>query len=260
MKRSAVIVNDLFLVFGICCVLFYLGCGLTVRFGQSLLFLWPMLGLACIGRWALWKRAWKNGTEHPFPGWLLWTVRAVLIVCVGFFLFVEYFIVSDAVKKSEDGLDAIIILGARVNEDGPSGSLRERIDAAADYLRRNPDTIAVASGGQGEDEPMSEAACIRDGLAARGIDPERIILEDRSTSTVENLTNSFALLDGKAERVGLVTNDFHIFRAICIGRACCGRELSPIPAPSSWSGFVHYAMREFFALCLQYTKGELAFA
>ena len=77
---------------------------------------------------------------------------------------------------------------------------------------------------------------------------------------MENLTNSFALLDGRAERVGLVTNDFHIFRAVCIGRACCGWELSPIPARSSWSGFIHYAMREFFALCLQDTKGELRFA
>jgi uncharacterized SAM-binding protein YcdF (DUF218 family) len=259
MKRSAA-VNNAFLVFGICYILYYLALGIMVRFGQSLLFLWPMLGLACITRWLLWRRAWKKGKDHPFPGWLLWSVRAVLLVCVGFFLFVEYFIVSDAVKKSEDGLDAIIILGASVNEDGPSGSLRERIDAAADYLRRNPDAVAVASGGQGDDEPMSEAQCIYEQLVARGIAPERILLEDRSTSTKENLTWSLEALDGRAARIGLVTNDFHIFRAVCIGRACCGVELSPIPARSTWSGFVHYAMREFFALCLQYTKGELAFA
>ena len=102
--------------------------------------------------------------------------------------------------------------------------------------------------------------CIYEQLVARGIAPERILLEDRSTSTKENLTWSLEALDGRAARIGLVTNDFHIFRAVCIGRACCGVELSPIPARSTWSGFVHYAMREFFALCLQYTKGELAFA
>ena len=149
MKRSAVVVNNLFLVFGICCVLFYLGCGLAVRFGQSLLFLWPMLGAVCIARWLLWKRAWKQGKEHPFPDWMLWAIRVIVLLWVVLFLFVEYFIVSSAVKKPEDGLDAIIVLGARVNEDGPSGSLRERIDTAADYLRRNPGTIAVVSGGQG---------------------------------------------------------------------------------------------------------------
>ncbi len=260
MKRSAVVINNLFLAFGICCVLFYLACGLAVRFGQSLLFLWPILGLVCIGRWLLWKRAWKQGKAHPFPDWMLRAIRVIVLLWVVLFLFVEYFIVSSAVKKPEDGLDAIIVLGARVNEDGPSGSLRERIDAAADYLRRNPDAVAVASGGQGDDEPMSEAQCIYEQLVARGIAPERILLEDRSTSTKENLTWSLEALDGRAARIGLVTNDFHIFRAVCIGRACCGVELSPIPARSTWSGFVHYAMREFFALCLQYTKGELAFA
>ena len=59
MKRSAA-VNNAFLVFGICCILYYLAMGIMVRFGQSLLFLWPMLGLACITRWLLWRRAWKK--------------------------------------------------------------------------------------------------------------------------------------------------------------------------------------------------------
>ena len=258
MNRSAVFINRLWLIFGILCILFYLMCGILVRFGQSLLFLWPMLGVFCIGRWWLWKRAWKQGKAHPFPGWLLTLLRIGLIACVAFFAYVEYFIVSDAFRQPEDGLDAIVILGARVNEDGPSGSLRERISAAREYLERNPDAVAVASGGQGDDEPMSEAECIFDHLVAAGIDPERIMLEEDSTSTVENLSNSFALLEGRARRVGIVTNDFHIFRALCIGRSLGDYELYPVPARSSASGFIHYAMREFFAVCVQYARGELA--
>ena len=260
MKKSAVIVNTIWLIVGICCILFYLAEGLLVRFGQSMLFIWLLLGLACIGRWLLWRRAWKKGREHPFPEKLLLFARIVLLLCAAFFLFVESFVVSYAVKKPEPGLDAIIVLGARVNEDGPSGSLRQRIDAAASYLRLNPETLAVASGGQGEDEPMSEAECIRRELEARGIDPARIILEDQSTSTAENLANSLSLLDGGAERIGIVTNDFHIFRAVCIGRAGFGLTLSPVPARSTPPGFVHYSVREFFALCLQYVRGEIAFA
>ena len=260
MKKSAVAFNRFYLWFGILCIVYYLLCGITVRFGQSLLFAWPMLGAFCIGRWWLWKRAWAQGKKHPFPNWLLAVIRAVLIACIAFFAFVEYFVFSAAFSKPEQGLDAVIILGARVNEDGPSGSLNERIQTAAAYLRANPDTIAVASGGQGDDEPMSEAACIYDHLTALGIDPERIILEDRSTSTVENLTNSFALLEGKAQRVGLVTNDFHIFRALCAGRKLGGFQLSPVPARSFFGGFIHYAMREFFAICVSYCRGDLAFA
>lgn len=260
MKKSAVIVNRFFLILGICCISFYLAEGILVRFSQSMLFVWLLAGLACIGRWLLWRRAWRQGREHPFPRGLLRCARIALLLCGAFFLFVESFVVSYAVKKPEPGLDAIIVLGARVNEDGPSGSLRQRIDAAAAYLSRNPDTLAVASGGQGEDEPMSEAECIRRELEARGVAPERILTEDQSTSTVENLRNSLALLDGRAARIGIVTNDFHIFRALCIGRAACACDLSPVPARSTLPGFIHYSMREFFALCLQYARGELAFA
>ncbi len=263
MNRSAVFVNRLCLGFGILCLLYYLLEGITVRFGQSLLYAWPMLGVFCIGRWWLWKRAWKAGKQHPFPGWALALIRCVLAVCIGVFCFVEYFVLSAAFQTPKGGLDAIVILGARVNEDGqPSGSLNERICTAADYLRRNPGTAVVASGGQGEDEPMSEAQCIYDHLVAAGIDPGRIMIEDRSTSTVENLSNSFALLEGRAAQVGIVTNDFHIFRAVSVGRKLGGFVLSAVPARSSPFGFVHYAMREFFALCVLWVRGdaELPFA
>ena len=259
MKRSSVIINWAFFVFGVLCILFYLMCGILVRFGQSLLFLWPLLGGVCIARWWLWRRAWRQGKSHPFPGWLLTVVRCVVAVCLAFFCFVEYYVCSAAFTAPKDGLDAIVVLGARVNEDStPSGSLNERIEAAAAYLLRNPGTIAVASGGQGDDEPMSEAECIRSHLIARGVAPERILLEDRSTSTKENLYNSFVLLEGRADNVGVVTNDFHIFRALCTGRALGGYLLSPVPARSSASGFVHYAMREFFALCVSWLRGDLA--
>lgn len=260
MKKTAVIVNRAYFVFGILCFLYYLMQGICVRFGQSLLFAWPMLGAFCLSRWWLWRRAWKRGKPHPFPRWFLYSLRGVLALCIAFFAFVEFFILRDAFRQPTDGLDAIVILGARVDADGPSGSLRERIAAAAEYLERNPETFAVASGGRGEDEPMSEAACIYDHLVAGGIDPGRIIVEDRSTSTVENLTYSFALLEGKAERVGLVTSDFHIFRALCTGQRLGGYDLSPVPAQSHVTGFIHYAMREFFAVCVSYLRGDLAFS
>ena len=232
MKRSSVVINNLILAFGIACILFYLVCGITVRFGQSLLFMWALLGAACVCRWALWRRAWKNGRAHPFPGWLLAAARCALIVCFAFFCFVEYFVFSAAFSAPKDGLDAIVILGARVNEDGaPSGSLRERI--------------------------VSEAQCIFERLTAAGIGADRILIEDRSTSTQENLSNSFALLGDGISSVGIVTNDFHIYRALCTGRELGNYLLSPVPARSSLSGFVHYSMREFFALTVSWIRGEL---
>lgn len=260
MKKSSVVVNRLFLIAGILCILFYLTEGITVRFGQSMLWVWLVGGLGCIARWFLWKRAWKQGKRAPFPRWLIYTVRVLAVLALAVFAYVESFVLSAAFQKAPDGLDAIVVLGARVEADGPSGSLNERIDAAADYLRRNPDTLAVASGGQGEDEPMSEAACIRDHLIAAGISQDRILTEDTSTSTVENLRNSFALLGDQVQSVGIVTNDFHIFRAVRVGQALGDYEICGVPARSFPFGFIHYAVREFFAISVSFLRGNMAAA
>jgi len=260
MSKKSRCFNTLFLIAGVLCLLFYLGQGITVRFGQSLLWLWPLAGCAFLARYFLWKRAWRQGKRAPVPRWLVIAVRVCVLCGLAAVAFVESYILSAAFRPAPDGLDAIVILGARVEEDGPSGSLSERIWAAADYLRRNPDTVAVASGGQGSDEPMSEAACIRDHLLAAGIDESRILLEDASTSTFENLSYSFALLGDGVETVGVVTNDFHVYRAVRVAEAMGVYEISGVPARSNIFGFVHYALREFFAVGASLLRGTMALA
>ena len=135
----------------------------------------------------------------------------------------------------------------------------QRIDAAAEYLMANPDTVCIASGGQGDDEGISEAGCIRRYLINYGIDPERVLLEDKSTSTLTNIENSLKLLPEGAENIGIVTNDFHIFRALATARHVSALNFSGISAPSTGYGFTHYAMREFFAAGAGLIKGELSF-
>ena len=136
----------------------------------------------------------------------------------------------------------------------------QRINAARVYLEENPDTVCIASGGQGEDEPMSEAECIRDHLVAGGIDADRILLEDRSTSTEENMRYSLPMLrspETDAESVGIVTNDFHVFRALCLARKNGGFTFYGVPARSTVFGFIHYAMREFFTLSVSLVRGYI---
>ena len=251
-------INRLFLYAGILTLIYYLGQGITVRFGQSLLYLWLMLSAVCFGRFFLWKWAWKHGKSAPIPRPWLRAVNIVVIAAVAVFLAVECLVFSGAFQKPPEGLDAIIVLGARVDENGPSGSLRQRISAARVYLEENPDTVCIASGGQGSDEGISEAECIRRDLIALGIAEGRIILEDESTDTLSNLQNSFALLPPGTERVGIVTNDFHIFRALAMARHISGLEFCGVPAASTPYGFIHYAMREFFAVAQGLVKGELS--
>lgn len=92
------------------------------------------------------------------------------------------------------------------------------IQTAIDYLNENPDTICIVSGGQGANEPFSEAKGMADYLTEHGIEEERILLEEKSTNTVENIEYSKALMEQPYDGVGIVTNNFHVFRAVRIAK------------------------------------------
>lgn len=252
--------NIFILIFGVLCILYYIGMGLAVRFGQSLLFLWPLLGAFCIGRFMMVRRAIIKNEPLPFPQKLIKVFRICVALALAVFLAGEAVICSGAFHAPTSGLDCIIVLGAKVNGKRPSGALAQRIGAAADYLWDNPDTLCIASGGQGADEGISEAECIRINLEYMGIEPGRIIMEDWSVSTLSNIQNSLPLLPTDAENIGIVTNDFHIFRALGTARHVSDLNFFPIPAKSTPYGFVHYAMREFFATTSALAKGEISFS
>lgn len=149
--------------------------------------------------------------------------------------------------------DAVIVLGAGVNGTTPSLALSTRIDAAAEYLTTHPDIPAVLSGGQGPGEDITEARAIFTALTERGIDPDRLILEETSTSTAENFRYSKELLkengvDPANATIAVVTNDFHAFRAHLIARRA-GLDVFDIPAKLPWAWLsVNYYTREAFAL------------
>ena len=150
--------------------------------------------------------------------------------------------------------DAVIVLGAGVNGTEPSLSLRTRLDKALEYLAYWPDIPAVLTGGTGYGEEISEAACMYDYLTARGVDPDRLILEDRAENTAENFALSRPLLeaagvDPAADTVAVVTNDFHIARSELIAARQGYGDTVGIPAPLPWPHLtVNYYLREAFAL------------
>ena len=252
-------VNFLFLIFGILCLLYYVGMGLAVRFGQSLLWLWPVVGLGCIVRFLLVRRSLQTGKPLPLSEKFIKTLRIVTVFCVSVFLLGEAVICTGAFKTAPEGLDCIIVLGAKVNGTKPSGALSQRIWAASSYMLANPDTLCIVSGGQGKDEDISEAECIRRHMVAQGVEERRIIPEDKSTDTRTNFVNSLPLLPEGTKKVGIVTNDFHIFRALAAARALSDLDFYGISARSTAYGFVHYIMREFFAVGEGLLKAELKF-
>ena len=155
---------------------------------------------------------------YPHPTKVVKRVFTVLL-CIGILILgvTEALIIKASLGDPDPGCKYVVVLGAKVRHDGPSVSLQNRIDAAYDYLTAHPDAIAVVSGGQGEDEPMTEAECIYRALIGRGIDPERVWIEDKATSTWENLQFSLDLIEEKTglrpETIGIISSEYHLFRA-----------------------------------------------
>lgn len=150
------------------------------------------------------------------PRWLRRTGGAVVGAGAAVVLAVMVLMGIQAGHRPMEGDCTVIVLGCQVSRDGsPTVMLDDRIDAAYRYLSEHPESRCVASGGQNDNEPISEAACIRNTLVARGIHPDRIYLEDRSRSTEENLTFSAELIrkEGLPTRVAIASDNFHQLRA-----------------------------------------------
>ena len=138
--------------------------------------------------------------------------------------------------KTRSDLDYIIVLGAHVNGTKLTLALLERVRRALLYLEENPGTKAVLSGGRGDGERISEAEAMYRYLTEHGVSPERLIKEERSTNTKENLDFSLRLIGSTDYSIGIVTNNFHVFRGVAIGKKCGCQKIYPLPSRyCSWS-------------------------
>ena len=162
------------------------------------------------------------------------------------------FVVKGALNAPpEDGTPVtVVVLGCKVQKSGkPSLILSRRLIAALDYLTAHPDANCVVSGGRGDDEPVAEADCMRDWLVSRGVDPARILTENASTSTEENLRFSAALIEenGLPDTLVIVTNEFHQTRAGMIADKL-GYTHYAVNGPSPIVLLPTYTVRELFGI------------
>ncbi len=131
-------------------------------------------------------------------------------------LIAEAPILHTALNATKSDAPYVIVLGAAVYGETPSISLKHRCDRAREHLKANPDSGAVLSGGQGQGEDISEAECMRRYLVNKGVQESRLLPEDRSTSTLENLTFSKQVIEaagGDPARVAIVSSAYHLYRA-----------------------------------------------
>lgn len=185
-----------------------------------------------------------------FPMMLMLRRIFTVCLCIGLTVIAvtEGLIIHASFGSPEEDVDYVLVLGAKVRPTGPSASLWDRIYAAADYLEDHPDTIAIVSGGQGDDEPCTEASIMSSELIALGIDHNRIRVEDRATSTWENLHFTLDLIEAETgqrpQKLGVLSSEYHLFRAGLFTKSC-GVEFVGIPAHTSRvSQMLNHFMRE----------------
>ena len=126
-------------------------------------------------------------------------------------------VISGMKSSGKKNLDYVVVLGAHVKGDVPSKALELRLKAALKYARENEDTTLILSGGQGLGEDITEAKCMENYLTAHGISQERLVLEEKSTSTKENLKFSDELTGCSKKNTGILSNNFHVYRDSKIG-------------------------------------------
>lgn len=176
---------------------------------------------------------------------LQWLV-GIIGVGVVYALLVFGLILSTYREVPPQGIDTMIVLGAKAWGNEPSPILKERLDAAVPYLQTNPQTVVIVTGGQGPDEIEPEGVVMGRYLESKGIDANRIIVESTSTTTVENIQNAAKLHDISTAIV--VSNDFHIYRAKRTATQNGVNTVYGLAAPSKTKAtFVSY-LREVVAL------------
>lgn len=181
-----------------------------------------------------------GGAEYLPPRWNRLVRQGLCIlaaVLVAGFALLEVVVLANDRTDLRDEPDVVVVLGAQIHPWGPSVLLADRLDTAFDYLKDNPQVPVIVSGGQGPDEVTTEAVSMRDYLVSKGLDPERIWLEEESHNTKENLLYSRELMESKGldpdtAHVLVVSNGFHLARVRMLA-ARQALDVSTLAAPAS---------------------------
>lgn len=176
----------------------------------------------------------------------------LFIIWLSSFLVIQGLIIY-AISSSNEAVevDYVLVLGAGLRGEEPSLTLSRRLDKSLEYLEMNPSVKAIVSGGQGPGETITEAEAMKRFLVKNGIEEQRIIKEDKSTNTKENIMFSKEILDrienGEIREIVIISSEFHLLRAQFLAKRN-GLISYGIPAKTPRIVVLNYFMREYFAV------------
>ena len=250
-------ISSVLFIVGILSLVYFLMCLSHAGLSASFTGVWAVVGAGCVIAGIILHRLWLHG--FIWPTWIRVIVITVFSIGALIFVCAEATILYYSNQSAPKQVEYLIVLGARVNGTRITGSLWRRLDAAADYLKEsdNKETKVIVSGGQGPGEDISEAQAMHDYLVKEGIDKSRIIMEDKSTNTYENIEFSRKIINNDDAKVAIVTNNFHIYRATTMAKKQGMTQVNGLSASSDPIMTFSYYVREGFAVVAYKLKGSL---
>ncbi len=246
----SVILQSLFPIFGTFCLFNGIIISMTsnLNLGNILTLL---LGIVLIFVGMFWQKL-----KEICPKWLKATFFVLLAVVMIFSSSLYFYGKSDNVTHKED---AVIVLGAGLRGDRPSSTLKGRLNAAYEYHKENPNALIVVSGGKGHDEDITEALAMERYLVSLGVPKDKIIKEEKSTSTFENFVFSKTILDGllgNDYKIAYITNEYHIFRAGRIAHNAGFENTTHIHSDTIWHSVLPGVLRECIGVIKYFVLGK----
>ncbi len=215
-----------------------------------------MLFFGCLFLWGIFQDKLNKKIKENKKAKIFRNVLITGYIAFTLLFAVESVFIVDAIMKTPPSDATVIILGCSVKGEEPSQMLRLRIEAAEKFLKENPESNAVLSGGQGPGEDITEALCMYRELTSRGISANRLYMEGLSTSTKENIAFSKEIIEkeGLNTNVAIVSNNFHLYRASLIVNNA-DLNFYGISAFTPYPLLATYVMREYVGILAQWITG-----
>ncbi len=241
------------LVASVVCLLYFVICVIYAGIKTAFVPIWAIAGIVFAVCAVLLKLERMN--RIIIPVWIKTTYLVLFSLGMALFVVVEIGIFSKMLSKGDSDSEYMIVLGARVKEDGMTKSLKSRLDSAYEYYVNNSSVKIIVSGGQGSDEHKPEAEVMKEYLVEKGVPANSIIEENQSTDTSENFRFSKQYIDVNKKTV-IVSNNFHIYRAMKLAKGAGYTNISGIAAPSDKIMFLNYVVREAVGVVKDYVFGN----